>query len=68
MEFPSKKGLEYLRKLGIKYIIVHEKEMEPGSIERINAWARERGGISLVKQFDSDYVYELAGSKAPAGP
>jgi hypothetical protein len=68
MEFPSKKGLEYLRKLGIKYIIVHEKEMEPGSIERINAWARDYGGISLVKQFDSDYVYELTGSKAPAGP
>ena len=49
------------------YLYFHAGGMEPGSIERISAWARERGGISLVKQFDSDYVHELTG-EAPAGP
>jgi len=56
-DFPSEKCVEFFRDLGIKYLIVHEGELDRATIDRLRAWEQPDRGVRVLKKFGSDTVY-----------
>lgn len=64
--FPSAESIPWLKVTGIKYVIVHGKEMNPVILEWVFRWSLKKdGGLKPWKVFDNgspgdvDYVYKL---------
>ena len=76
-EFPSDTAIVFIRKEGIKYVIVHGKELEPTVLASVLAYSERHSGFKLLRDFGSDYVFDIStGEQAhressnggPAGP
>lgn len=64
--FPSAESVPWLKASGIKYVIVHGKQMNPVILEWVFRWSlKKNGGLKPWKVFDNgkpkdvDYVYKL---------
>ena len=64
--FPSPESIQALANLKVKYVVVHEDEMPPwelpGQKQRLQQYADR---VKLVRQFGSDYVYEVSAPPKP---
>ena len=64
--FPSPESIQALANLKVKYVVVHEDKMPPwelpGQKQRLQQHA---GQVKLVRQFGSDYVYEVSAPPKP---
>ena len=58
-DFPSKEAIAFLKKEGIKYIIVHGGELDPATLKRVFDYSLENNDLQSVKVFGSDYVYRI---------
>ena len=76
-EFPSDRAIVFLRKEGIKYVIVHGKELEPTVVASVLAYSEHHSGFKLLRDFGSDYVFDIStgeqahretGNEGRAGP
>jgi 6-pyruvoyl-tetrahydropterin synthase related domain len=60
-DFPSRGSIDFLRKMGMKYVIVHGKELEPERLRSVLAWDASHDDFNLEARFNNDYVFNLAG-------
>lgn len=60
--FPSQDSIDFFREEGIRYVIVHGGEIDPGTVRRIADWDARHDDIDLVEQFGEDRVYVLQGA------
>jgi hypothetical protein len=58
-DFPSKSSIAYLKKQGIKYIIVHGKQYDPATLQKIFDYSLKNKDLQPWKVFGSDYVYRI---------
>ncbi len=58
-DFPSRKSIAFLKENGIKYIIVHGKEMDPAALQRLFDYTRSFKDLQPWKVFATDYVYRI---------
>lgn len=58
-EFPSREGFQFLRKLGVEYIVVEGGLYGEETVRRIVEWAEADPGVELVHQSQGDYVLRL---------
>lgn len=67
--FPSNESIDILRSIGVKYIIIHSKDIDPNNSSRIeHGLLKYSDCVSLVKVFENDYVYEINLNNAPINP
>jgi hypothetical protein len=61
--FPSVESLESLRRLGVRYVILHRGGFGPLKWARIERELQQfQHALRLVMSEESDYIYELSGS------
>jgi len=58
-DFPSKGAIAYLKKEGVKYIIVHGKELDPAVLQRVFDYSLKNKDMKPLKVFGDDYVYRI---------
>ncbi len=58
-DFPSEEAIAYLKKEGVKYIIVHGKELDPAVLRRVFDYSLKNKDMQPVKVFGDDYVYRI---------
>ena len=58
-DFPSREAIAFLKKEGIKFIIVHGNEMDPATLQRVFDYSLENKDMQPLKVFGSDYVYRI---------
>ncbi|MHB8896464.1 MAG: hypothetical protein ACYC99_14975, partial [Candidatus Geothermincolia bacterium] len=58
-DFPSKGAIAFLKKEGVKYVIVHGKELDPAVLQRVFDYSTENDDLQPVKVFGDDYVYRI---------
>jgi hypothetical protein len=57
--FPSKESIEFLKSQGVKYVIVHGKELDPAWLQRVFDYSIKYKDMQPWKVFGKDYVYRL---------
>ena len=57
--FPSLESLAWLKVKGIKYIIVHGKELDPITLQRVFDYSLRHKDMQPWKVFGRDYVYRI---------
>jgi hypothetical protein len=59
--FPSKKSIDFLRGMNVKYVVVETAKILNGKAVVASAQAPGTGGpgLTLVKTFGDDYLFEL---------
>lgn len=65
--FPSEESIAFFADQGLEFIIVHEKELPPSTVEAVRGWAKSHDDIVEVKRFDGDVVYSISANE-PARP
>ncbi len=58
-DFPSRDSIDFLRKMGMKYLIVHGKELEPGRLQSVLDWDASHDDFNLEGRFGTDYVFSI---------
>lgn len=62
--FPSKESIAWLKRKGVRYVIVHASLFDPVTLQEIFEWSLEHKDLQPWKVFDKDkkdkdYVYKL---------
>jgi hypothetical protein len=58
-DFPSGGSLDFLKKIGVEYVIVHGGLLEPSTLRRVFDWDASHHDFDLVATFGPDYVYSI---------
>jgi hypothetical protein len=58
-DFPSKEAVNFLKKQGVEYVIVHGKLLEPERLQSVYDWDIAHDDFNPVAQFKLDCVYRL---------
>ncbi|MBI3366013.1 hypothetical protein HY041_00085 [Candidatus Roizmanbacteria bacterium] len=61
-EFPSKKTIEYLKRIKVNYVILHKKDYDdlPNfSFEKIKKNIETFPELKFTQQFENDYIYKI---------
>jgi hypothetical protein len=58
-DFPSRASIAYLKKQGIKYVIVHGKQYDPATLQKIFDYSLKNKDLQPWKVFGTDYVYRI---------
>ncbi len=69
MSFPAEEFLDLLRKVGVRYVVLHRKGYGPNQTRRLEAQMAELhpGALREVVTFEGDTVYELLSPGVEAG-
>ena len=60
MSFPSNESLDLLKMIGVKYVVIHTKEMDVAQWNHTNSTIKDYPDeVRLRKNFGDDYVYEI---------
>ena len=60
MLFPSNESVDLLKMIGVKYVVIHTKEMDASQWNHTNTTIKDYPDeVRLIKNFDDDYVYEI---------
>ncbi len=57
--FPSIESLAWLKVKGIKYIIVHGRQLDPNTLQRVFDYSLDHKEMQSWKVFGRDYVYRI---------
>jgi len=57
--FPSQKGVDFFKKEGIRFVIVHGSEIDAATMLKIEQWDARHTDFNLIRRFGSDRVYAL---------
>jgi hypothetical protein len=57
--FPDEESLEALRRVGVRYAVVHREGYGPNQIARLEPALKSADDLRLVADFGADRVYEL---------
>ncbi len=60
-DFPSQEAIDFFKKEGIEYMIIHGDQYDPLSLQEIIEWMGDQDDLELVERFGDDYVYRLKG-------
>jgi hypothetical protein len=60
MSFPSNESIDLLKMIGVKYVVIHTKEMGVSLWNHTNSTIKDYPDeVRLRKNFGDDYVYEI---------
>ena len=60
MSFPSNESIDLLKMIGVKYVVIHTKEMSVSQWNHTNSTIKDYPDeVRLRKNFGDDYVYEI---------
>lgn len=60
MSFPSNESIDLLKWMGVKYVVIHTKEMDVSLWNHANSATRDYlNEVRLINNFSNDYVYEI---------
>lgn len=59
-DFPSQEAVDFFKKEGVEFAIVHGKLLEPARLESVLVWARDHDDFNLLRRFGSDYLFRIA--------
>ena len=60
MSFPSNESIDLLKMIGVKYVVIHTKEMDAAEWNHTNTTIKDYPDeVRLRKNFGDDYVYEI---------
>ncbi len=63
--FPSKKSIALMKRLRVKYVIIHFRKYYPADRLRILKEIERNNELRIIKIFDLDYVIEIVKSPSP---
>ena len=58
-DFPSQGSMDFLKKMGIQFVIVHGKLLEPARLQSVLDWDARHGDFNLVGKFGDDFAYRI---------
>jgi hypothetical protein len=58
-DFPSQGSMDFLRSMGVEYVIVHGRLLEPARLKRVLDWNARHRDFQLVKQSGQDYAFRF---------
>ena len=51
--------MDFLKKMGIQFVIVHGKLLEPARLQSVLDWDARHGDFNLVGKFGDDFAYRI---------
>ena len=60
-DFPSREAIDFFKKEGVEYMIIHGDQYDPLSLQEIIEWMSDQDDLELIERFGDDYVYRLKG-------
>jgi hypothetical protein len=57
--FPSQKSIDFLRNMGIEYVIVHGRLLEPAKLQSVLDWDARHRDFQLLEKSGQDYAFRI---------
>lgn len=59
-DFPSQGAVDFFKKEGVEFVIVHGKLLEPARLQSVLGWAADHDDFNLLRRFGTDYLFRIA--------